>query len=529
MLAEVAATNRRSQSPVPVAVIDVGTTSIRMAIAEIQPSGNVRPLTTLSQAVSLGKSTFARGVIEKSAIEECVRVLRSYKRILAEHHIDRPEQWRCVATSAVREALNRLAFIDRVYLATGIAISPIDEAEVNRLTYLGVQPVLRANPELEGKTTLVAEVGGGSTELLLVRQTEVLFAHSYRLGSLRLRQQLETYRAPQSQTRRIMETQIRRQMEQILSQIPAETANQLLALGGDVRFAAKQIHPEWNMGELVTLPLSKLEQLTDAVLSLTDDKLVHKYHISFHDAGSLGPALLGYVQLCRAFELSELLVANVGLRDGLLLEMASGGAWNADFADQVFRSALVLARRFEIDEAHGRQVAKLSKILFQSLQEEHGLEPRYELLLAVAALLHEIGQFVSIAAYHKHTMYLINNSELFGLSKADLQLVALTARYHRKSVPKPTHPAYADLDRDHRIAVAKMAALLRLADALDAAHAQRLHELTLTKESGRLVISVPHVDDLSLEQLALRQSGSLFEDTFGMPVLLRQLRPGGRY
>jgi exopolyphosphatase/guanosine-5'-triphosphate,3'-diphosphate pyrophosphatase len=143
----------------------------------------------------------------------------------------------------------------------------------------------------------------------------------------------------------------------------------------------------------------------------------------------------------------------------------------------------------------------------------------------VAALLHEIGLYVSTGSYHKHTMYLINNSELFGLSRSDVLLVALTARYHRKSSPKPNHPLYAALDRDQRIAVSKMAAILRVADALDASHNQRFHELRLSREGGRLVVSVPQVDDLSLEQLALKQSGSLFEETYGMPVLLRKLRP----
>ncbi len=512
-------------APTAVAVIDIGTTAIRMALAEIHHDGHVRPISTLSQAVSLGKDTFTRGVIEKSTIEDSVRVLRSYQRILQEHQIERPEQLRCVATSAVREAQNRMAFLDRIYSATGITVTPIDEAEVNRITYLGVQPLLRSDPTLVNKRTVVTEVGGGSTELLLVHGADVLFSHSYRLGSLRLRQTLDAYHAPQATTRRIMETHINRIIEQILPQIPSETAEELVALGGDVRFAAKQLIPDWKPEGIARLPLAKLEQLTETVQSLNEDKLVHRYHISFQDAATLAPALLAYVQLCRAFELSHLVVANVNLRDGLLKEMATRGALSEDFANQVRRSAVDLGRRFEFDEPHARHVAKLCKILFQNLREEHRLEPHYELLLSVAAILHEIGLYVSTGSYHKHTMYLIQNSELFGLSRSDVALIALTARYHRRSSPKPTHPSYAALDRDQRIAVAKMAALLRVADALDAAHHQRLHELRIARESGRLVISLPQVDDLSLEQLALRQTGSLFEETFGMPVLLRKMRP----
>ena len=228
--------------------------------------------------------------------------------------------------------------------------------------------------------------------------------------------------------------------------------------------------------------------------------------------------------LARAFELKQVIVASINLRDGLLKEMATRGGWNEDFSNQVIRSAIDLGRKFDFDEPHARQVSKLCKILFQGLRDEHQLAPRFELLLCVAALLHEIGQFISTGSYHKHTMYLIQHSELFGLSRADVQLVALTARYHRRSSPKPIHTVFTTLNRDQRIAVVKMAAMLRIADALEASRGQRLHELKFSREGGRLVIAIPQVEDLSLEQLALKQSGSLFEETFGMPVLLRKVR-----
>ena len=169
----------------PVAVIDIGTTSVRMAIAEINESGGVRTLEKLSRAVSLGKDTFVRGFISKSTIEDCVRVFKSYKQMLTEYQITKPDQIRVVATSAVREASNRLAFIDRIYIATGMQVEPLDESEVNRLTFLGIQPFLQAEPSLAAAKTVVTEIGGGTTELLVVRNGNVVYSHTYRLGSLR--------------------------------------------------------------------------------------------------------------------------------------------------------------------------------------------------------------------------------------------------------------------------------------------------------------------------------------------------------
>jgi exopolyphosphatase / guanosine-5'-triphosphate,3'-diphosphate pyrophosphatase len=509
----------------PVAVIDIGTSSIRMAIAEISPAGEIRTIEKLAQAVALGKDTFTTGQIQKSTIEDCARVLRSYRRLLAEYHIDRPEQIRVVATSAVREAANRLAFIDRIYIATGLEVEPLDEAEVSRVTYLGIQPYLKEVPELARAMTIVVEVGGGSTELLVLEGENVAYSHTYRLGSLRLRETLHAHRAPAVKVRTIMESQIERTIEQLMHHVPRdERPVELIALGGDVRFAAWQLVPEWDREGLARLSLAALEKLADRMLALTPDALVRKYHLTFPDAETLGPALLTYVHLARAFELKHLLVTNVNLRDGLLKEMAVREAWTEEFKDQIIRSAVDLGRKFQFDEPHALHVARLSRTLFQALQGEHQLPPRYELILYVAAVLHEIGLFVSTSSHHKHSMYVILNSELFGLTKKDVRLVALVARYHRRASPKPTHSIYNTLDREARVAVAKLAAILRVADALERSHSQRIDEIHCTREEGRLVISTPRVEDLSLEQLALKQKGPLFEETFGMKVLLRRAR-----
>jgi exopolyphosphatase/guanosine-5'-triphosphate,3'-diphosphate pyrophosphatase len=508
----------------PVAVIDIGTASIRMAVAEISAGSQVRQLEALTQAVNLGKDSFIRGAISKATIEDCVRVLNSYRKILREYQIESPQQIRVVATSAVREATNRLAFVDRIYIATGFQVDPLDEAEVIRITFLGIQPFLLSDPELAAARAVVTEVGGGSTELLLVKGGEVVYSHTYRLGSLRLRETLEALRAPTLKVRNIMETHIHRTVEEIADHVSRDGKIELIAMGGDVRFALRQLVPDWDGYSLARLNIKALEDFTNKMLSQSEDKLVRKYRLSFPEAETVGPALLAYVLLAKELALPSLLVTNVNLRDGLLQEMATGAGWSKEFSRQIIRSAMDLGRKFEYDEAHATHVAQLCSLLFTQLKDEHGLAPRSEVILHVAALLHEIGLFVSSRSYHKHSLYLIRNSELFGMGKRDLLLAAMVARYHRRASPQPTHEGYATLDRDERVAVAKMAAILRVADALDESRSQRITELACSREGERLVISIPGVEDLSLEQLALKQSGSLFEETFGLGVLLRLAR-----
>ncbi|MCH5375743.1 MAG: HD domain-containing protein, partial [Planctomycetes bacterium] len=502
-------------------VVDIGASAVRMAIAEITEDGPVRTLENLTQAVSLGKDTFTKGSIDSATTEDCVRVLKSYREKLNEFGITDRNQIHVVATSAVREATNRLSFLKRIYVATGFRVEPFDEAAVNRVTFLGVRPLFQSRPELANGRTLIVEVGGGSTEVLLFQDGDVAYAHTFRLGSLRLRRTLEAYHAPMAKVRKIMESQIQRSISAIQQRVLRDQPMKLIALGGDVRFAVEELGEASDDCGLATLKLKKLKELTDRILARTAEEVARDYHLAFTDAEAAGPALLTYVQLASLLGLDQIQVSNINLRDGLIKEMALHEAWTADFVHQIIRSAVDFGRRFGFDETHGKHVAELSRALFRALEHEHGLTSRHEVILYIGALLHDLGYAVNARSHHKHSMYLILNGELFGLSKRDTTLAALTARYHRRSTPKPTHQLYSSLEWESRTNVAKMAAILRVADALDRSNSQRVRDIRCSIEGGTLVITVPTADDLSLEQLALKQKAKMFTEIFGMPVVLQ--------
>jgi len=508
-----------------VAVIDIGSSSIRMAIGEIVSDGSIRLLESLSQDVDLGHDTYTRGRIRRRTTEGCVAVLRSYRQLLAEYDITRAEQVRVVATSAVREATNRMSFLDRIYVATGMEIEAIDEAEVNRITYLSVQPMIENHPALTDAQSIVTEIGGGSTKILLVQSGDVIYSNTYQLGSQRLRESLEG--APRGSLVELMRSEVRRSMDRVRTDVPREAPAEVVALGGDIRFAAHQLLPDWSRDELVCLEVEEIAALCDEILELSVDDIVRRFQVSYPDAAVLGPALLCYVELARTFDRDRLYVGNVNLRDGLLREMATEDGWSDDFARQITSSALDLGRKYQFDQPHAQHVADLAKRLFEQLADDHQLDARFCILLHTAALLHEIGGFVSSRSLHKHSMYLIQQSDLFGLTRNDMLLVALVARYHRGATPKPTHLGYSKLDRDQRIAVTKLAALLRVATGLDSSRSGHISEFACHKTEGKLVIAIPGVDDLSVEQLALNRNGLLFEQIFGMSVLLRQADQDG--
>lgn len=507
--------------PRPIAVIDVGTSSVRMAIAEILDDNSLHPLESLSQGLSLGKDTFARGSISRASTEEAVQVLRTFRSKLEEYGVDVPNGVRVVATSAVREAANRLAFLDRIFIATGLPIEGIDEAEVHRITYRGVRPLLAEDGPLGQSNVLVNEAGGGSTELLLFSGGNVVHARSLRLGGLRLRTRLQSLTGNPKRFREELGRQIQHGTSELLDDFSDAPPDTLLSMGGDIRFAARELLGDYDPDTVARVSVDDLATLAEDILALSDDQIVKRYRRTFPEAITLGAALLADLEIAKLFGLNEILVSGSSLRDGLLREMAAGDGWSEDFRRQILVSSRALGRQYDFDEGYAEHVATLAGQLFRGLAHEHLLGDRYETLLQTAALLHEIGHFISTSSAHKHSMYVIQHSDLFGLPEVDKQLVALTARYHRRSSPKSRHAVYGTLPRRDRAAVIKMASILRVAIALNAGRDGRVEHIECEPQRDRIVVRVAGRSDLMTEQLALNASGNLFQSTFGRPVHLR--------
>jgi exopolyphosphatase/guanosine-5'-triphosphate,3'-diphosphate pyrophosphatase len=511
------------------AVIDVGSTSIRMALAQVHEDGRFQPLETLHQSVAIGSDTFTRGNISRSTIKDAVKVLSNFSAVLNEYNIDVRDGVRAVATSAVREARNRDEFLDRVYMATGINVEVIEGTEVNRLTFLGIRALLDANESLRKNRLLVVEVGGGSTELLGLDEGRVSFAHAYRLGSCRLRETMDAMVESGSRRRDVLDEEVDAGVRQFRDVVEKGGKGlTLLFLGGEARLAARLLSGKQEDEQaLARIKLNELAKLADKVVSMDVEQVVRRYGLLYEDAQALGPALQIYVKMARAFGLRQVYVCGITLRDGLLAEAASGNAWSEDFVHQIVNSARETGRRYQLDQAHADCVTDLSLTLYRALQEEHKLEYRYEVILTVAALLHDVGMFISASSHHKHSQYIIKNSELFGLDRKDIMLTALVARYHRRALPRATHLDYSLLSREERLVVNKLGAILRAADALDRSHTQIIRNVAITIKEDQVVLEIAGEGDFMTEKRALASKGKMFEQVYGRTVVMRTGRKQG--
>lgn len=527
-MSKAVSSNERAGSYALKAVIDVGSTSIRMAVAQVHEGGRIHMLDSLHQSVAIGSDTFTRGSISRGTIKDAVKVLRSFSTVLKEYNIDQREGIRAVATSAVREARNREEFLDRVYMATGINVEVIEGTEVNRLTFLGIHPLLETHASLQKNRLLVVEVGGGSTELLGLDEGSVSFAHTYRLGSYRLRESMDAAEESGSRNADVLEMDIDTGIRQFRDAVGKTNKGlSLLLLGGEARLAARLLTGQWDGTSLARVKVADLAKLAAKVLTMEVEEVVRRYQLSFEEAQALGPALEIYVRMATTFDLRQVNICGVTLRDGLLAEAATGNAWSDDFIRQILHSVHEIGKKFQIDQAHADCVTDLSLALFRALRDEHRLGYRFEVILTVAAQLHDVGMFISTSSHHKHSQYIIKSSDIFGMGKQDIKLTALVARFHRRALPRSSHLDYDSLTREDRLVVNKLAAILRAADALDRSHAQAIRNVRITVKDDQVLLQTSKAGDFAAEKRALTDKGKMFEQVYGRTVILRTKRKQG--
>jgi exopolyphosphatase / guanosine-5'-triphosphate,3'-diphosphate pyrophosphatase len=508
----------------PIAVIEVGSSAIRMVIAEVGPKLALRLLENMQKPVVFGKDVFTTGRMSAAAIREGIEILDNFKSVLESYGVRR---WHAIATNAVREAANKDNFIDQVFVRTGLDVEVIESAEENRLELIAVENALAGRFEFDKKNCLIIEVGTGSTEIILTAKGEVALTRMLPIGPLRLPEQMVAQKTDAATLQRLLKRRIHTIAEDFRRETNLLEVDSFIALGATMRFLCRQFEAQPDQ-TLALLSTKNFQDFMKTAGKLSADELSERYGLPYTDAESLYPSLLIYANFMAETSADQILVPMVSIRDGLLLEMAQlvSGYKRTDLSKQVIHSARNLARKYKTDETHAGTVVNIALKLFDALKEEHGLGSRERLMLEVAAVLHDVGMFVSVSSHHKHSWYLIEASDIFGLRKIDKDIVANVVRYHRRSPPKMTHVPYASLPRAERAAVLKLASLLRISDALDTSRQQKCKDFTLVLDEESCTLWVPEaVGDVTIERQALAKKSDMLTDVLGFSIHLKQGTP----
>ncbi len=498
-----------------VAAIDIGTNSIHLLIAAIDPElHSFRVELVEKSAARLGERDPDSGDLSDAAMERGFRTLRHCKELADSHGV---EAIVTAATSAVREAPNGRDFLQSVQEQIGLPVDLISGPEEARLIYLGVLSSMAFGDQPH----LILDIGGGSTELVLADGRDSRALTSTRVGAVRLQRDFIT-QDPLPQERRSFLTafiqgslepavmKVRRRLEPGEAPVMVATSGTAMAIGALA--AAEEDRPPLKL-QGYRLSRQRVDQLVDRLVAMTPEQRRALPAINDRRAEIIVPGALILQTAMRMLAVEELVICDRALREGLIVDwMLRQGLLEDRFAYQSSirqRTVRHQAQRFGVDLPRAERVAAFALSLYDQTQGElHGdAGPGRELLWA-AAMLHGCGQHINVGAYHKHSWYLIRHGELLGYSDDDHLIVAAIARYHRRSLPKKRHEAWQLLEsRDARRLVGSMALLLRLAAALDRRPEARVASLRVSVDSNRLAIElVPTAPglDLSLEQWSLQ-------------------------
>lgn len=514
-------TKQNSEEPVLLGAIDIGSNSIRLLIGQLLPRGDIEILEKAQQTVRLGQDTFRRSRIGRVTMRAAISILREFKRKLELYNVK--HIW-TVGTSALREARNAEVFVDRILMTTGLEINVIDTALEGHLIVTAVRSAMDSGKPALGIHTLITEVGGGSTILTVLDHGEIESSQSLALGAIRLQEVLSTGGLPSNEVAELLSNEIMSTLSTVETVMPLKEIRTMFAVGADARLAAAAAGRVLENPGFSAVSGKALDKFVSQIRHLSIEEMVSKFDIAYAEAETLLPALMAYLKILEATRANEMVVASVSMRDGLLLELARWytGTRDSGLDKELIQSALSIAEKFKVNLHHAKRVAACAVCLFDQLAPEHQLPGRHRVFLEVAALLHEIGTFVSTRAYHKHTYYLIANSQLYGLNRDETLLVANVARYHRRSAPKPTHSEYMSLSKDNRVAVNKLASLLRLAKAMDVSDIRDINKLQCRLSQDTLIIKVPGMSETSLRKRSLEIRADFFEDVFGLKLEFEQ-------
>lgn len=470
-----------------VAALDIGTNSFHLVVAKPVPGG-FEVVTREKEVVRLGHGGGDMKELSEQAIERGVKCLVRLAEIARSHDAE----VRAVATSAVREARNKGDFVKKVRKATEIEVEVISGVEEARLIHLGVLNAIG----IHDQPMFVCDIGGGSTEVVVGLDDEVLFARSFKLGAVRLTDRFFSSDSLHPSAVPSCRAFIRSSLSVVAPEVLELGFEVVAASSGTAETIARLILRMRGGSEPRTM--NRFEFSADEIRAVvtalqaapTVEARAKQFQLEPNRADIILAGALILEGLVDTFELKSLMFSDYALREGLLLDTLRREKLidSDDDHDAARRSVQQLADRCDDRPDHSQHVARLALALFDDLADTLSLEPESRRYLEFAALLANVGVVVSHAKHHLHTYYLVRNAELMGLSDREIELIAQISRYHRKSVPKPEHPEFAGLAPADQRLVRCLAAILRVAIGLDRTYDGRVKSVSAKVGGEELLI-----------------------------------------
>ncbi len=507
------------------AAVDIGTNSMRLVVAEVQPDGSYRVLDQDREMTRLGRGLYDSGRIGDGPMEQSLQTLGRMKAIAEGFGVG---ELRAIATSAVREAANGRDFVREAWRRCRVRIEVVPPEEEARLAFRSVS----RHYDLSDRLTAIVDIGGGSAEVILAAGGVIDQVVSLPLGAVRLS---ERY-CKSDPLRPKHWKALRRGIDDTIKEMmgkPPFAAEVMIGSGGTFTNLAEmaQLERDGKVAQARDHAISRAEvvRLLDRLRETPLEARRQIPGLNPQRADIIVAGVAAVARLMRRLGTQRVLVNDRGIRDGVLLSMIDDLFGTTPPARAPVADRMEVVRRFarkcHSNERHCEHVATLAASIFDALSDAYALPSGGRDILRAAALLHDIGYLINHEEHHKHAYHLIMHGDLRGFSSREIELIANVARYHRRAAPKKAHANFARLDRGERRLVRRLSGVLRVADGLDRAHGQAIQGVRCRVGDGWVRMLVRATRDPAIELEDATRKAGLFERAFRAGLTLSWSRP----
>ncbi len=496
-----------------IAAIDVGSNAMRIMVGRIVYDGKVKVIENLRLPVRLGQDAFTTGIVSDETAQQSVEAFRRFRKIADDH---KAREIRAVATSAMRELANANLLIDRIRRSSGIEIEVISGEEEARLIHLAVSQSLN----LKDRHALLIDIGGGSVEVTLSQNGNILSTESYNMGTVRLLKKLSSEKNSAMPFHKLVREYAEAARHRIDRELGSKKIDICVGTGGNIEEMGNLRKKIFKRDSDRAITLEELDKLVETLSRMKVEERMRKFKLKPDRADVILPASIVLQMIAHEAKIKEVIIPNVGLKDGVLWDMVFNQKKSSRVSprEQVWASALSLGEKYKFDAEHAKLVARHAGKLFDMSASLHNLPEENKLLLEIGALLHDIGHFINTVDHNKHGYYIIKASPLIGLSEAQQNIVANIMLYHRKSTPTLEDGSFRALTPKERLVVIKLSALMRIADGLDVSHTGRVKDIQFGPKKNIWKLTLLGEDDLLLEKWTLEKRQKLFQDVFSVKL-----------
>lgn len=513
------------------AAIDVGSFEFELGIYEISAKYGIRAVEHVRHVIGLGKDTYNDGKISYGMVDEMCGILTKFAGIMEGYRIT---EYRACATSAMREARNNQIVLDQIRVRTGIEVRIISNSEQRFISYKAIASKHAEFNKTIQKGTAIVDVGFGSMQISLFDKETLISTQNLMLGVLRIREMMAHFQADARMENTLIEELVDNELHTFKKMYLKEReVRNIIGIGESILYLSRGNGAE-KPAERITA--ADFYAYYKRLQSMSSDQLEERFGVNGEYASLLMPAAVIYRRVLELTGAELFWIPGIRLCDGIAAEYAEErGAvkLSHDFTEDILAASRNMAKRYKCHAPHTACMERHVLEIYDSMKRYHGMGKRERLLLQIAAILHSCGKFIGAKFTGESGYGIIMSTEIIGLSHMEREIIANVVRYNSMEFDYNQVTLSEGLLRDVKealtqsgitILIAKLTAILRLSNAMDRSHKQKLNDCRLAVKAGRLSVTTSYEGDMTLEAVAFEQNAEFFEEIFGIRPVLKQKR-----